>query len=450
MAHVLIVDDDRGMHRTLTRQLKGLGHTAESANDADSAIQAIQDADYDVVITDVRMPGRDGIELCQQLYLVRPDIPVVAMTGYGTLDMAVSAIRAGAWDFLRKPFDSEALELALHRALRHRVVKQELHRLRRATGEARGPAGLVGESPQMRALFERIERAAPTSVSVLILGPSGVGKERVARALHQSSLRSNGPFVAINCAASPGELVESELFGHEAGAFTGAGRAREGVFRAASGGTLFLDEVGELPASVQARLLRALEERRVRPVGRDRELPVDVRVLAATNVDLAEAVRKREFREDLYYRLKVLTLRVPPLRERGDDVLLLAADLLEEHGAISGQNVQLDPAFEDALLQWSWPGNVRELKNVLEASSALSVDNVLRVEHLPEEMRRSGPPELAASVEPTTLPSLDEVERRHVLRVIRATDGNRSQAARILGIDRKTLLSRLRRYGTDD
>lgn len=448
MAHVLIVDDERPMRRVLARQLAQLHHTSDQAPGVEAALEAMATGRHDVVLTDVRMPGQDGLQLCERLHLDRPDVPVIVMTGYGTLDMAVAAIRAGAWDFLRKPFGTEALEVALSRALRHQAVHRELRQLKRVTRGERGPEGMVGASAPMQELFERIERAGPTQVSVLVLGPSGVGKERVARAIHALSPRAAGPFVAVNCAAIPETLVESELFGHEAGAFTGASHARQGVFRAAGGGTLFLDEVGELSLSAQTRLLRALELRVVRPVGRDDEIPVDVRVVAATNVDLAARVADRSFRADLYYRLKVLPLQVPPLTERGDDVLLLASDLLAAIEARTGRRLSLEDDVEDAILRWGWPGNVRELKNVLDAAAALSLDGHIRMAQLPDELRGIATAPAPTHVS-TALPSLDEVERRHVLRVIRATEGNRSKAARILGIDRKTLLARLRRYGAD-
>ena len=445
MATVLLVDDEAPMRRAVARQLDSLGHTAVQAADARQALELVDTRSFDVVLTDVRMPGTDGIGLCEALQLQLTDVPVVVMTGFGTLDMAIAAMRVGAWDFLRKPFPTEALGLSLHRALEHRRVRQELRLLRRVTESERGPGGLVGQSPSMRTLFERIERVGPTNVTVLVLGPSGVGKERVARSVHLQSPRKNAPFVAINCGAIPEALVESELFGHVAGAYTGAERPRPGVFRAAHGGTLFLDEVGELSLPAQARLLRVLEERKVRPVGQDTEESVDVRVIAATNVDLAAAIRDGRFREDLFYRLGVLTLTVPRLQDRPEDILLLASEVLDEQAQALGRPLELDDAFEAALLQWPWPGNVRELKNTLEAASVLSADGVLRFEHLPARMQGAatgGVPPAA----PEGFPSLDEIERRHILRVLRATDGNRSRAARILGIDRKTLLTRLRRY----
>ena len=450
MKRILVVDDDDAVQRTLERQLRSLGREVVQALDAEHALRLLDEQTVDLVLTDVRMPGPDGMELCRRIQSGWPELPVLIMTGFGTLDAAIQAIRAGAWDFLRKPFGVGELELALDRAKRDRSMRAELTRLRRVTRGERGPAGLVGASPPMQELFDRIERAGPSQVNVLILGPSGAGKERVARGLHQASPRAGRPFVAVNCAALPENLVESELFGHAEGAFTGAERARAGLFRAADGGTLFLDEVGELTLPAQARMLRAIEERRIRPVGQEQEIPVDVRLVAATNVDLRAAVEEKRFREDLYYRLRVVTMVVPPLAERGEDVLLLAAEFLDAIQERTGTSLSWDGRFEAALLRWSWPGNVRELRNALEGAAALAPDGVLLPEHLPAELRAGDAPSLSEEGRALALPPLAEVERRHVLKVLRATEGNRSKAARILGIDRKTLLARLKRYGMQE
>lgn len=451
MSRILVVDDDEGMRGILLRQLRVLGHQATAVPGGNEALEALRSGTFGVVITDVRMPGIDGMQLCQRVQVEHPDVPVIVITGFGSMEMAVSAMRVGAWDFLRKPFDQEELELALDRALSHRRLQSEVQQLRRVTRGENGPGGLIGASPKMQALFDTIGRVGATNATVLIQGQSGVGKERVARALHSCSARSGRPMVAVSCAVLPEDRVDSELFGHDKGV-GGVDREREGLFRAADRGTLFLDEVAELPAASQARLLRVIEERRVRPVGRDREVPVDVRLIAATNVDLQERVAEGRFRKDLYYRLAVLELAVPPLAERGDDVLLLGAHFLSEQSRTLGRELSWDDGFEDALLRWMWPGNVRELRNVIEAAAALSPDGVLTAGQLPPAMAEGWPRAVAVpTAEESVPPPLSEVERRHVLRVMRFTEGNRSQAARILGIDRKTLLSRLKRYDwTDD
>ncbi len=448
-ARVLIVDDDSSMRRLLRRQLEGLGHTVQEAGSGEEALNLLESHEADVVLTDLRMPGLTGVQLCARILLAHPDLPVVVMTGYGTLDAAVDAMRAGAWDFLRKPFETEELEVSIERALSHRRLHAEVDRLRRMAGEDRGPAGLLGSSEAMRRLFRLIERVGRTQTSVLLQGESGVGKERVARGLHEVGTRSGKPFVAINCASLPDSLLESELFGHAEGAYTGAGGERLGLIRSADGGTLFLDEVAELSAGAQARLLRVLEERVVRPVGQDRSFPVDIRLLTASHVDLLEAVREGRFREDLYYRLAVLKLRIPPLRERGDDILRLARHFRDEQAQAQQRALSWTSGFEDALLEWRWPGNVRELRNVIEAAAAMSDDGLLDVDLLPEEMQQHTPVPGPSSDDPARLPSLEDVERAHVERVLAACEGNRSQAARVLGIDRKTLQARIKRWDLD-
>ncbi len=449
---VLIVDDDADLRDLMREQIETRGtYRPLSARSADAAMELLRDEPVDVVVTDLRMPGPSGTDLCREIVRDRPDVPVVIMTAFGSLDAAVDAIRAGAYDFLTKPFEPERLELVLDRALEDRTLRDEVRRLRRQTGDSPGYLGMVGTSPPMQRLYEIIDRVATSEASVLVLGESGTGKELTARALHRRSRRASGPFVAVNCAAMPEQLLESELFGHEKGAFTDARSARRGLLREAEGGTVLLDEVGDLSATLQPKLLRALQERRIRPVGGDSEVEIDVRILAATHRDLRSAVDAGTFRADLYYRLNVIAIEVPPLRERGDDVLLLAESFIDE---VAARDRMTSPTLSSEvvrrLLTYTWPGNVRELHNCIERCVALAGEGEIELSHLPTEVREgpSHSPEVSEEEVAThAFPTLFEVERRHILRVLDAVDGNKSQAARILGIDRKTLHARLVRYG---
>jgi DNA-binding NtrC family response regulator len=445
---VLVVDDDRHMCELLADSLAPLGFEVTWTTEPERAELLARDQRFEAVLTDLNMRGLDGLELCKRLVNAQPALPVLILTAFGSLETAVSAIRAGVYDFLTKPLDIDVVALALERAVGHRALRREVEQLRRVVAETRGFEELVGASPAMNELYELIARAAPAEASVLVTGESGTGKEVVARALHRRSQRAGGPFVPVNAAALPDNLLESELFGHEKGAFTDARTARAGLFLKASGGTLFLDEIADLPLALQPKLLRALQERRVRPVGADDEVDVDVRIVAATNRDLESAVEERRFREDLYYRVNVIHIAVPPLRARGGDVLLLARHFLERFAAQSQKNLT---GFTDAacarLLEYPWPGNVRELSNGIERAVALSRGPHLDDHDLPDKVRAYRPEHvLVSGHDPTELVSLEEVERRYVLRVMQATQGNQSQAARILGLDRKTLHRKLESY----
>ena len=450
---VLVVDDDEAMCGMLRAHLGRRGFQVTTAGDAAAAFDALRAADFDVMVTDLAMAGQSGIELCERAVADRPDIPVVVITAFGSLDTAISAIRAGAYDFVPKPFEIEQLIIALERAIQHRGLRQEIVRLNRAVNRAGGAdAEMIGESDAMRRVFDLIQRTADADSSVLITGESGTGKELVAQALHRSSRRKSGPLVAVNCAALPETLLESELFGHMRGAFTDARAPRTGLFVQASGGTLFLDEIGDLPLGLQAKLLRALQERVVRPLGGDREVPFDARVIAATNRDLESLVDERRFRQDLYYRINVIHIDLPPLRARGNDVLLLAHRLLERMAAAAGKKVAgLAPAAAARLLAYSWPGNVRELSNCIERAVALARYDHIVPEDLPERIqsyRRA--PVVVASEDPAELLPMEEVERRYIQRVLEAVGGNKTMAARILGFDRTTLYRKLERYGDAD
>ncbi|WP_437575470.1 sigma-54-dependent transcriptional regulator [Sorangium sp. So ce887] len=445
----LIIDDDEAMCAWLAADLRSRGVEATTRTSPAEALSLIEeDERFDVLLTDLNMRGMDGIAVCRRAAEIRPDLPVVVITAFGSIETAVEAIRAGAYDYVTKPVDIEALALALERAIAHHALKAEVRRLRRAVAAPGASPDLVGRSAAMRGVQDLIERIADAEATVLITGESGTGKEVVARALHERSRRKGGPFVAINCTAVPESLIESELFGHVRGAFTDARASRPGLFVEANGGTLLLDEIGELPLSVQPKLLRALQERRVRPVGGNAEVPFDARIVAATNRDLDAAVEERRFREDLYYRVNVLHVELPPVRARGSDVLLLAQRFLEDFAARAGKEVVgLSPAAAERLLAYSWPGNVREIQNCIERAVALTRYQEITVDDLPAKIREHRPSHvLVAGDDPSELVPLEEVERRYILRVLEAAGGNKTLAARILGLDRKTLHRKLDRW----
>jgi two-component system response regulator AtoC len=476
--HVLIVDDDASMAEFLAEGLAPYGYTTSIAAGADEALASIggvgvaSDGDgravdaerggagardgarvgeIDVVVTDLNMPGTRGTELCRAIAARAPEIPVLLLTAFGSLETAIEAIRAGAYDFLTKPVEIEALQLAIARAAQHRSLEREVRRLRSALAVREGFEEMVGESAPMRRLYEVVARVADANASVLIHGESGTGKELVARAIHRRSARREKPFVAINCAALPEALLESELFGHVRGAFTDAKSARTGLLVQANGGTLFLDEIGDMPLGLQPKLLRVLQERRVRPIGASAEIPIDVRVLAATHRDLQAEVEAKRFREDLYFRIHVIEVSLPPLRARGADVLELAGHFLRAQ-ATNGRptSLALSSAAAEKLLAYSWPGNVRELANCIEHAAVLARGASIEVGDLPDRVKNHRASHVVvASENPNELLSMQEVERRYVLRVIEACGGNKATAARILGFDRTTLYRKLERWGVE-
>ncbi len=449
MPRILIVDDDAEMVALLRDRLARREYAVDVETSPASALARLASEDFDAVVTDVRMRGMSGLELCERVTASRPGLPVLVITAFGDLDTAVGAIRAGAWDFLTKPFELEELIFRLERATLHRRLADEVVRLRKLNPEP--VSDLIGESPELLRLRELLVRVAISDAPVLVLGETGSGKERVARAIHRLGPHSAGPFVALNCAAMPEHLIESELFGHEKGAFTDARAARTGLLAEANGGTLLLDEIGELPLSLQPKLLRALQEHRVRPLGASREQPFDARVIAATNRDLEAAVEEGSFREDLFFRLDVLRVQVPPLRARGSDVLLLAQSFLRRCAERSRKPVTgLSRAAAEKLLHYHWPGNVRELENCIERAVALTGHDQLLPEDLPERIRDYGRRDvLVAAEDPTELVPLEQVEKRYVARVMEAVGGNKTLAARTLGFDRKTLYRKLARYGME-
>src|SRR5579862_2462003 len=444
-ARVLLVDDDAELCRLVQARLAQQGFHVTWTTSADECLGVLTATEAEVVVTDLDMAGMNGLELCERIAAARPDVPVVVLTAFGSLDAAVGGIRARAYDFLTKPPDMKALVPVLERAVEHARLRAEVTRLRTAVAEDRGFGTLVGMSPVMQQLYDVLAQVAPSDASVLVTGESGTGKELVARALHKGGRRAGGPFIAVNCAAVPEALLESELFGHVRGAFTDARGARKGLFLQAHGGTLFLDEIGELPLTLQPKLLRALQERAIRPLGADAEIPCDVRVISATNANLEADVRDKRFREDLYFRLNVIHVELPPLRNRRTDVLLLAQHFLQTAATHAGKSIRgLSADAAEQLLGYRWPGNVRELQNCMERAVAFARYEDILVDDLPEKLRgRRAVPVLPSRPDQADLSSLGDVEQRHILYVLDAVQWNRSRAAEILGIDRKTLYRKL-------
>ena len=460
--NILVVDDDHA-HRFMLRAMLGQwGWRTEEAADGLAAVEAVERQPYDAILMDVRMARMDGMEALTRIQAHNPAIPVVIMTAYSSIDSAVAAIKAGARDYLTKPLDFDRLRLTLAKALDHRQVEES--RRDQKAGTASGPilaldlAGIIGQSPAMTELLEMISYVAPTEATVLISGESGTGKELVATALHRNSRRSQGPFIKVNCAALVESLLESELFGHEKGAFTGADRRREGKFRQADGGTIFLDEISETSPAMQAKLLRVLQEHEIQRVGGQETIKVEVRVIAASNRILEEAVREGKFREDLFYRLNVVTMPVPPLRERLADIPLLAAHFVEKFAARNRRRVEgITPGAMDLLRSHPWPGNVRELENAIERGVILMRGDYLDEQSLPLSLRRpapdqaavgSSPPHASLPAAPASLPaSLEEAEKMVLQKTLEESGGNRSETARRLNITRKTLLSKINKYG---
>ncbi len=449
---ILIVDDDQAMCEMLEVHLKQRGLASSWATSANAALELLKAQDVDVVLADINMPGMNGITLCQRITAEGNEIPVIMMTAFGSLDTAISAIRAGAYDFVTKPVELDMLSIVIDRALAHRNLKQQISILHKVIDAGKSFDNLLGESPLMKNLFAQMERISPTESSVLVIGESGTGKELVARALHNRSKRSNGPFISVNCSALSETLLESELFGHQHGAFTDAETDRQGKFHEANGGTLFLDEIGEIPLALQPRLLRALEERVLRPMGGIQEIPFDVRIISATNRDLEYAVEQGNFREDLFYRLNVIQMDLPPLRSRGTDILLLAQHFIALYAGVNSKNVNgmLDGVAEK-LLAYDWPGNVRELRNAIERSVALTHYDKIVIDDLPAKINRFQSDKLVLELyDPAELIPMEEVERRYIYQVLKSVKGNRTTASRILKMDRKTLYRKLQRYGWDE
>jgi two-component system response regulator HydG len=445
---ILLVDDDQDHCEALEATLRELGHEVVFTTSPRDALERVGQETYSAILTDLAMTDMGGLELCSRIIGTRPDVPVIVVTGNGSMDVAIDAMRAGAYDFLTKPIDVNLLAVSVKRAIEHHRLQAEVKRLREESLERSAIDGLIGSSTAMKRVHDLVSRLGASDISVLIQGETGTGKELVARALHAAGARRSGPFVAINCGAVPANLLESELFGHIRGSFTGASASNVGLLVRASGGTLLLDEIGDMPLEMQTKLLRAIQERTVRAVGATEERPFDARILAATHRDLEAEVAAKRFREDLFYRINVVKIDVPPLRLRDGDILPLANHFLGVFAKKSGKGeLVLSPQVAAALLGYDWPGNVRELENCMERAVALARLDHLSREDLPEKLLtyRSAAVDPAAR-ESTEILTLEEVDRRYIDRALKILDGNKTRAADLLGVDRRTLYRRLDKY----
>ncbi len=447
---VLVIEDEDRLRRVVQLHLTAAGFEVETAGSAEDAMPRIERAD--VILTDLRLPGEDGLTLLGRIHSMRPGIPVVVMTAFGSVETAVAAMKAGAVDFVQKPFSLDHLQAVVEKALEVKALREENQRLREELGGRYQIENIIGRSARMQEVFATVLRAAPSRATVLLAGESGVGKDMIARAIHQYSPRRDKPFVKINCTAIPENLMESELFGYEKGAFTGAGTTKPGKFELADTGTVFLDEIGDVAPSIQVKLLRILQEREFERLGSNKTRHIDVRVIAATNVDLRAALEQGTFRQDLYYRLNVLPINIPPLRDRREDIPYLAEFFVKKHAAELDSPVRtLSTGAMEKLAAYHWPGNVRELENVMERSLVLASGSVLEAAEVRLDM--SPGRQLLASGEAPFLPpgmTLEEFEHSLIREGLRRAAGNKSQAARLLGLTRNALRYRLTQMGVAD
>ncbi len=447
-ARILIVDDDTAHRQMLNAVLGEEGYQIAEAPDGESAVAAVQEQFYDLVLMDIRMKALSGIEAQKRIAAISPGIPVIIMTAYASVDTAREALKSGAFDYLTKPLDIDELKILVRRALEHQRLKQDNVRLRQRLAEHFDTGRMVAASRPMIALLEKVAMVAPSEATVLITGESGTGKELIAEAIHQNSPRRERPMVKVNCAALPDTLLESELFGHEKGAFTGALQSRQGRFQMADRSSIFLDEIGEMAPATQAKILRALQEGEIEPLGSSRTIRVDVRVIAATNKNLAEEIADGHFRQDLYYRLNVMHLAVPPLRERREDIPLLADFFLKKYAEKNRVVIKgFTPRAMDILMRHEWPGNVRELENLVERAVILARGDVVTPDEFPAALAgvESAVPEDHAAA--PTARTIKDMEREMIVRTLEETGGNRTRTAEILGISRRTLQLKLKAYG---
>jgi two-component system response regulator AtoC len=440
---ILVVDDETIVRESLSDWLKDVGYQVFTAENGHKALEMIEKEMPGIMIADLVMPGMDGIELMKKAKALQPKIEVIIITAYASIPTAIVAMKEGAYDYIEKPFCPERAEFLVEKLVEHQELVEENLSLRQKLEDRYRFENIIAKSSKMQRVIEVIKVVAKSNATVLITGESGTGKELVARAIHSQSHRRNKPFVAVSCAALPESLLESELFGHEKGAFTGAYAQKKGKFEFANGGTLFLDEVGEMSANIQVHLLRVLEEKEFTRVGGNEPIKVDVRVLSATNKDLRKAIEKQEFREDLYYRLNVVNIELPPLRERREDVPLLAEHFLHKFAMENQKEITgFSPKAMELVLDYDWPGNVRELENAIERAIILTQDSLITVADLPQE-------NLSPAYSTTPKKNLKEVEKGHIWNVLRGTGENYSEAARILGISRMTLYNKAKEYGFD-
>lgn len=448
-ADVLIVDDERIARENLEYVIRKEGHRVVAVDSGIQALRELERHPFDLVLTDLKMDRVDGMEVLERCKELHPDAEVIMITGYATVSTAVEAMKLGAYHYLPKPFKLDEVRHLVRNALERRSLRREVTELRRQVDDQKRRPLLIGKSPKMQTLERMIEQIAPADCSVLILGETGTGKELVARAIHQLSPRAENRFMAINCGAFSEELLANELFGHEKEAFTGARGVKRGLLEAASGGTVFLDEIGDMPPSMQVKLLRVLQEKQLIRVGGTDEVPVDLRVLAATNKDLQKEVRANRFRQDLFYRLNVVTLHVPPLSERKDDIPLLCRHFLEKHAENQGKTVdEISDDVLEVLVNYAFPGNVRELENIIERAVALAQGPIIQLQHLPADLQqltlriqRPGHREFM---------TLEEAEKEYILWVLKKVQWNKTRAAEILGIDRVSLWRKLKRFGVQE
>ncbi len=450
--NLLIVDDERSIREACREVAQSLGFSAFVADSAEQAYRALDAQTFDAVLLDLRLPGAGGLDALRRIKERRPEAVVIVVTGYGTVQSAVQAMKNGAYDYVTKPFSVDELKLLLERVATHLKLKSENRLLREKVKSKQGFGGIIGRSPEMEKLYRIIAKAANSVHPVLILGESGTGKEMVARSIHYSGPFRDKPFIPVDCGSLVPTLIESELFGYVKGAFTGANVAKDGLMAMAEGGTIFLDEVGELPVDLQAKMLRAIQEKEIRPVGSTRRIPINVRILAATNRDLEQGVMQGSFRRDLYFRLNVLSLRIPALRERRQDVPLLVGHFLERMTRTSGQEKVLSDDALKAMLAYDWPGNVRELENCLERTCAFTSGPLIHVTDLPQEIANLPIPESSngngnGQGNQKIMP-IAELEKRMILSAISDLNGDKLQAARLLGIGKTTLYRKLKDYAT--
>ncbi|CUS98230.1 sigma-54-dependent transcriptional regulator [Candidatus Chrysopegis kryptomonas] len=448
---ILVVDDDVKMLELLKKVLTKRGYIVETSPRPKEALEKFSSDGFDIVVTDINMPEINGLEILKQVKSTAPDTIVIMITAFATVSSAVESMKLGAYDYIIKPFNMEEFILIIERAAERISLKKELEFLLREVQQKYSFGNIIGKSPQMQKVFQLIKQVANTNSNVIIYGKSGTGKELVAKAIHYNSPRRDKPFVAVNCSAIPESLLESELFGHEKGAFTGAVSSRKGLFEEANGGTIFLDEVGDMSLAMQAKLLRVLEDKEIRAVGSDKPKKVDVRVIAATHKDLEKAVKEGTFREDLFYRLNVIPIYLPELRERVEDIPLLVEYFLKKYGEEAGRpNIKISREALACLMKYSWPGNVRELENLIERLVVLSTSDEIKVDDLPPHIRVCKAENIVEELTLGEKITLEELEKRYILKVLRETGWHKSNAAKILGIDRRTLYRKIEEYKLEE